>query len=61
MIIEEESRVTSRFRSGQNNRSMFTSAEPRGFIVDFEPKVFRHFDHLITHSSLPKDRVFAAH
>ena len=60
----EESRVTSRFRSGQNNGSGVLSCllqRATGIHRRFEPKVFRHFDHLITHSSLTKDRVFAAH
>jgi hypothetical protein len=33
-------------------------SEPRGFIVNSSPKCFAI---LITHSSLPKDHVFAAH
>jgi hypothetical protein len=38
---------------------MFTSAD-QGIHCRFEPKVCRDFDHLITHSSLTEDRVFAA-
>ena len=39
---------------------MFISAD-HGIHLRFEPKVFRQCDHLFTHSSLPKDRVCAAH
>ena len=54
----EESRVTSRFRSGQNNGSMFTSADDGDSSSIRAQSVSPIFDHPLV---IPKDRVFAAH
>jgi hypothetical protein len=55
----EESRVTSRFRSGQNNGSgvlSYSLQRTTGIHRQFEPKVFRHFDHPLLITEGPRVR-----